>query len=102
MYKLVVSELAHDDLRGIVKYIKNNLCATGAAADTANEVQRCYARLKENPHMYALCNDERLADMGYRKALVKNYILVFTIDGTERAVNVNRFFYGAEDYYSKI
>ena len=102
MYNLVVSELADEDLRGIIKYIKNTLCAPAAATNFADEVQRCYARLKDNPYIYALCNDERLADIGYRKALIKNYLLIFRIDETKKIVDVNRFFYGAENYFNKI
>ena len=102
MYKRVVSELAHDDLRSIISYIKDTLYAPDAAANFADEVQQCYTRLSRNPLMYALCNDERLAKEGYRKALIKSYVLVFKVDEAKKLVNIYRFFYGAEDYPSKI
>jgi len=102
MFKLIITELAHEDLRSIVKYITITLNAHMAADNFIDEVHRCYTRLKNNPYMYALCNDERLAQMGYRKATIKNYLLVYSVDEVNNSINVNRFFYGAEDYYSKV
>ena len=102
MFKLIITELAHEDLRSIVKYIKLILCAPMAASNFTDEVKRCYARLKKNPYLYTLCNDERLVHLGYRKAIIKNYLLVYSIDEPNSIVNVNRFFYGAEEYYNKV
>ncbi len=102
MYKRSVSELAHGDLRSIVAYIKDTLCAPEAAADFADEVKKCYARLAKNPLIYALCKDERLAREGYRKAPIKNYLLLFKVDEANKVVTIYRFFYGAEDYQNKL
>jgi len=102
MYRRVVSELAHEDLRKIITYIKDTLRAPEAAARFADEVQKCYSRLSATPLMYAYCNDERLAKEGYRKALIKNYVLVFKVNESKKIVNIYRFFYGAEDYPDKI
>lgn len=102
MYKRIVSELAHEDLRNIIAYIRDTLCAPEAAAHFVDEVQQCYTRLASNPFIYALCNNERLAKEGYRKALIKNYVLVFKVDETKKIVNIYRFFYGAENYPDKI
>ena len=102
MYKLVVSRLAHEDLGNIIAYIKNTLCAPQAASNFAADVQKCYARLKKSPLIYALCNDIRLAREGYRKASVKNYVLVFKVDEAKKTVSIYRIFYSAEDYPNKI
>lgn len=102
MYKLAVSELAHEDLRSIIKYINDELSAPGAASAFADEVEQCYTRIKNNPLVYSVCSDERLAKEGYRRALVKNYILVYKVDEEKNVANIYRFFYGAEDYLNKI
>ncbi|HBU12837.1 MAG TPA: type II toxin-antitoxin system RelE/ParE family toxin [Clostridiales bacterium] len=102
MYKRFVSELAHGDLRNIVAYIKDTLCAPEAAAAFLDEIKKCYARLVKNPLIYALCNDERLAKEGYRKASIKNYLLIFKADETSNVVTIYRFFYGAEEYQNKL
>ncbi|WP_430016628.1 type II toxin-antitoxin system RelE/ParE family toxin [Paenibacillus naphthalenovorans] len=48
--------------------------------------------------MYPKCQDNRLEKEGYRKAVIKNYILVYKVDEGAEKVVILRFFYGAQDY----
>ncbi len=99
MYKLVITELAQNDLDEIVSYIAVNLSNPSAAGAFLDGVEECYAHLKNNPFIYAKSNDIRLEKEGYRKALIKNYILMFKINEEQKAVIIYRFFYGARDYF---
>ena len=98
MFKLIVTELAHQDLDHIISYIAVKLSNPKAAGDFLEEVTSCYGFLKENPMMYERCQDGRLEQEGYRKAVIKNYVLVYKVDEATQAVNIMRFFYGAQDY----
>jgi len=98
MYKLIVSELAHQDLDSIISYIAVQLANPVAASNFLDEVVRCYGYLNSNPMMYSKCNDSRLEKEGYRKAVIKNYILVYKVDEIAKTVSILRFFYGARDY----
>ncbi|WHH59694.1 type II toxin-antitoxin system RelE/ParE family toxin [Petroclostridium sp. X23] len=80
MYKLIISEFAHQDLDKIVSYIAVQLANPIAAGDFLDEVDKCYGHLKSNPMTYAKCQDKRLEKEGYRKALIKNYVLVYKIN----------------------
>ena len=91
MYKLFVTELAHQDLDSIVSYIVVQLANPAAASDFLDEVDQCYSYLKSNPMMYPQCIDIRLEKEGYRKAVIKNYILIYKVDESTRTVNVMRF-----------
>lgn len=42
MYRLIVSELAHQDLDNIVSYIVVQLANSTAASDFLDEVDKCY------------------------------------------------------------
>ena len=88
MFELVVSESAHEDLDNIISYIAVKLASPIAATGRLQEVARCY--------------DVRLAKEGYRKATLKNYVLVYKVDEAAKAVVVYRFFYGAQDYVKLI
>lgn len=99
MYKLVITELADEDLEGIVECIAVDLANQIAASEFLSKVQECYNYLKKNPLIYALCDDRRLAKEGYRKALIKNYVLVFKVDESTKTTTVYRFFYAARDYF---
>lgn len=98
MYKLIVTELAHQDLDNIISYIAVQLANPTAASDFLDEVDKCYGYLKSNPMMYSKCQDNRLGKEGYRKAVVKNYIIVYKVDEKSETVSILRFFYGTQDY----
>ena len=68
------------------------------AGDFLDEVTVCYGFLKSNPMMYERCQDRRLGEEGYRKAVIKNYVLVYKINEESKIVSIMRFFYGAQDY----
>jgi toxin ParE1/3/4 len=102
MYKLLVTELAHQDLDRIVSYIAIQLVNPKAAGDFLDEVNTCYNFLKSNPMMYERCQDKRLEKEGYRKAVIKNYLLVYKVNEVSQTVSIMRFFYGAQDYLKLI
>lgn len=102
MYKLVVTELAHQDLDNIVSYIAIELANSIATSDLLDEVDKCYSFLKTNPWMYEKCQNKRLEKAGYRKAPIKNYLLIYKIDADSKTVSILRFFYGAQDYINLI
>jgi toxin ParE1/3/4 len=52
MYKLVVTELAHEDLDNIVSYIAVQLKSPRAATNFLADVERFYKFLISNPLMY--------------------------------------------------
>lgn len=54
------------------------------------------------PLLYERCHDAFLEKEGYRKATIKNYVLVYKVDEAARAVTIHRFFYGAQDYVKLI
>ncbi len=98
MYKLLVAELAHQDLDKIVSYIAIQLANPKAAGDFLDEVTTCYDFLKNNPMMYEQCQDKRLGKEGYRKAVIKNYLLVYKVNEVSQTVSIMRLFYSAQDY----
>ena len=98
MYRLVITELAHEDLDNIVSYIAVQLGNPAAAANLLDEVERCYGFLRSNPLMYERCHDVRLEIEGYRKATINNYVLVYKVDEPAKTVIIYRFFYGTQNY----
>ena len=98
MYKLLISELAHQDLDSIVSYIAVQLANPKAAGDFLDEVTACYGFLKNNPMMYEQCQVRGFGKEEYRKAIIKNYVLVYKINESSRTVSIMRFFYGAQEY----
>lgn len=97
-YKVIVTNDAHDDVDEALDYIANRLQNTIAAKNLLDKIEEAYTELAFNPYMYAECSNESLQGKGYRKVLVKNYIIIYRVDDTEKAAYVLRMFYGRRDY----
>jgi plasmid stabilization system protein ParE len=102
MYKLVVTSLAENDLDEIISYIATELSAPIAATNFANAVAECYDRIILNPLCYEAARDPRLRLEGYRRAVIKNYIMLYKVFPKEEKVVVYRFFHCRRDYANLI
>lgn len=98
IYRIIETELALRDLESIVIYFANTLENESAGTVFLDDVEKCYADLQTMPYMYSACTDPQLRKLGFRKAVVRNYILVYKIDEQDGAVNILRFFHKRQDY----
>jgi len=101
MYRVDVSDRADYELDKILTYIAEDLAAPEAAISFADEVYKCYDRLEENPYTYEACRDTRLNKGGYRRAVIKNYVMLYKIYDHELVI-VHHFFYGGQDYAIRV
>ena len=97
-YKIALTELAAGDLDSITKYIAGRLANPPAAAAFLDAVAECFGNLEAMPLMYERCRSARLRSMGYRRAVIKNYVMIYRVTEPKKTVYVLRFFYGARDY----
>lgn len=98
-FRIDVSEPAENDLRDIVRYISAQLSAPMTALKIIDTIEEAITGLAVMPQKCPHVNDERLAMLGYRKLLVKNYIVFFTIDEKLKVVDVERILYARRDWY---
>ncbi len=98
MYKVLITDLARHDIDETVEYIAVKLSNPTAAGDFLDDVEKCFSLLRTNPFIFAKSADARLEKEGFRRALIKNYILFFKVFDDERKVVVYRIIYGAREY----
>ena len=97
-YDLFVTEAAHEDLEDALSYIAKDLANPSAAARLLDQVESCYEQLKDFPMLCECCHDLRLRNLGYRKVVIGNFVLVYHPVEDEKRVYILRFFYGGRDY----
>ena len=95
-YKIFETAHARADLEEILEYITGVLANPTAAAAFADELEKCYGILERMPLAFEQCRDGHLKARGYRKALVKNYVMIYKVTAGE--VIILRFFHGSRDY----
>jgi plasmid stabilization system protein ParE len=98
MFGLIFSRKANGDILSALRYIKDTLKAPQAAESHADELEKCFAALREDPYSASLVRNGQLATKGIRFALVKNYLLFYSINEQDRAVLLCRFLYGRRDW----
>ena len=89
MYKLKIMPAAAADQQEAIEYIAIQLQNSVAAMNLAEEIEKC-------------CTDSTLAALGYRKAIVKRYVLLYKIDDAQKIVRIMRFLYGPSNYVEKL
>ena len=97
-YKLNFSIEAEKDLNDLFEYILTELEAPQAANNFMASVEKKVANLKEQPFMYPQCTETPLYELGYRKLIVKNHVIIYAVDDKANIVNIIRIFYGRQDY----
>jgi len=92
-YSVNVSEIAEIDLHDIITYIANQFDAEETAQEMYDEIEKKLMSLATFPERATLVDDDRLRLLGYRKIMIKNYIVFFTIDKQNSIVNIERILY---------
>lgn len=99
-YDVLISEPAERDMAEILTYIKVNLCAPEAAKKLLAELKEQIMSLSTQPERCPLVLDEVLAQKGYRKLIVQNYIVFYIVSHEEKCVMVYRVLYGRRQWES--
>ena len=97
-YRIIETDLALADLDAILSHMAISLANPSAAASFADAVEFCYGTLEQMPLAYEQCRDPHLNALGYRKAVINHYIMIYRVSEPEKTVYVLRFFYGRQDY----
>lgn len=101
-YKLRITEKADKDLDAILCYILTELKNRDAAMRFADEVERHYRLLLENPRLYGECQQPMLRRSHYRKVVIGDYLMIYRVDETNGIVYIERYFSELQDYAAKI
>jgi addiction module RelE/StbE family toxin len=97
-YRLVQTDSFEADVVSIIGYLIENLKSHQAAFTLLDELEKSYLLLKNMPSSGSPVLDPLLADRGYRKFLVNNYLIVYMVDEIKNIVTLMRFFHGSQNY----
>ena len=90
------------DLQEIGDYIAYQLYAPESAAALMNEIEEAVKRACAFPDSLSPLRDELLRRRGYRKIIVKNYLIFVLPDKQTKTLNVMRVMYYARDYLREL
>lgn len=95
MAEIVISSLAHNDLREAADYISHQLHNQSAALQIVERIRNSVFRLSDFPEMGTpvLSGMQKIL---YRYLICGNYMIFYHIEGDEE--HIDRILYGRRDY----
>lgn len=97
-YEVIITRDALKDIEDIYNYISKILHAPLAAYNLVRRIRKAIIELEYMPFRYPMLEYE--ADIAYRKIIVDNYIIIYTV-GNDKVIVVN-IFYGALNFLNKL
>lgn len=101
-YKIQLSIKAKNDIKNIVRYIKDVLLEPSIAEKYAKLIEKELKSLEHCPQKFAVIDKEIIGVDNIRKLIIKNYIAFYRINESDRIVNVERVLYGSSNWTEKL
>ena len=95
-YNIEYSKESKQDLIGIKQYIKYNLQEPETAKKLILKIRNEINKLKHNPEIYSIIDDDIIKKLEIRKLIVNNYIVFYRIK--KENIQIVRIMYGRRNW----
>ncbi len=97
-YKVIITSTAAREINRIYEYIAEDLYAEKAAKELMRNLENNLLKLKEMPQIYTKI--EKLDDLkrNYRRIVIKNFIVLYTVDKDKKITYISHMYYGKRNY----
>ena len=96
-YSVKLTPHAIAQIQRTIAYISNDLLAPEAASSWVDYLEKEISGLDTMPKGHPMVEEEPWKSRGYRKLLVKNFIVYYYVDDTGKTVWVTAVVYGKRD-----
>lgn len=96
-YNLLLTKEYGRQFDAAIDYILFNLQNKDAARRLMDEIDKCYLLLEENPFVFAVSQDQFLADRNYRQAFVLGYSITYLVNDEAKVVYLMAFQHQRQD-----
>ena len=97
-YKIQFTARARQDLRDTYAYIKNELKEPTVAERFYLNVEKNIETLSSMPERHGIVDDGFLREKEYRKLIIGNHIVFYSIDKLNKIVIIARILYARRDW----
>ena len=93
-YKIVFNASFYSNLNRALNYISNDLENPSAANKIMSKLTDVVSLLQENPMLYPLYHNKKLAKQGFRYTVISKYLLFYKVHEEDQTVELSRFIFG--------
>ncbi len=97
-YEVEFTQECMQEMKRVYDYIKDNLKAEKSAKRIMNMIEEITTNLVNEPRMYMEIPQYRGTNEIYRRIVIKNYVLLYTIDEEKRKIFIAHMYYGGRNY----
>lgn len=97
-YEVEFTKDCIDEMDEIYNYISNELIASQSAKRLMQQVKENVLALEWLPRLYSKIEKKDRLEREYRRMVIKNYVLLYTIDECNKIVYVSHMYYGKQNY----
>lgn len=101
-YKIVFTNDAIIEMDSINHYITKNLYNSQAASRLMEKVEEAIYGLKDMPRKYAVIKKYEELNLQYRRIVINNYAVLYTIDEEEKTVYIVHMYYGERNFLNNL
>ena len=98
IYEIEFTEDCRDEIRDIYKYISETLKAEGAAKKLMKKMRDNVMALAESPEIYVILPKKDRRKRDFRRMVVDNYVILYTIDESKKTIYISHMYYGKRNY----
>ena len=101
-YNVKLTEEFLGDIEEICDYITNILKNEDASNRLREKVMYNVLLLEKSPEMFAQIQKTDRTERKYRRMVINNYVILYTIDKAEKNVYVAHIYYGGRNYIDNL
>ena len=97
-YEIEFTDDCIEEMEEIYRYISENLNASVSAKRLIQKVKKDTLALEISPRLYAKIEKNDKFERQYRRMIVKNYVILYTIDEQNKKIYISHMYYGRRNY----
>lgn len=97
-YKIVISDTCLEEIEENCDYIEKVLKAEQASNRLREKIIETIRGLKNSPKIYAIIEKTDRAGRDYRKIVIDNYVMIYTIIEEDKTILISHMYYGGRNY----
>ena len=98
IYEIEFTEDAKYEIRDIYEYISKSLVAEVAAKRLMRKMRKSVMNLAESPKVYMKIEKNDKIKREFRRMVVDNFIVLYTIDENNKKIYISHMYYGRKNY----
>lgn len=98
-YRIKFTEQCIEEIENICGYLNEKLKMENASIRLRTQIMKKVKQLINNPEMYITIKKKDRTKRTYRKIVINNYIILYTIDYVEGIVYISHMYYGEQNYF---